>query len=103
VITPVEAQPTDVALDGERVLLVFLLGVGVVVTQVADAAGLLGNPEVQANGHRVPHVQVAVGLRRKPGHDPAAVRTTLKIRRDLAPDEVGPGQRVGSLRHSGKV
>jgi hypothetical protein len=42
---PVEAQPFDVALDGVDVFLVFLGRVGVVETQVRDAAELLARPK----------------------------------------------------------
>ena len=57
----------DVLLDGFHKLHVFLGGVGVIHTQVAQAAKLLGSAEVNDQGLAVADVQVAVGLRREPG------------------------------------
>ena len=45
--------------------LLLLLRVRVVEAQMADAAVLAGEPEIQADALRVPDVQVAVGLGRK--------------------------------------
>ena len=70
---PREAEPRDVLLDRVDVLDVFLRRVGVVEAQVADAAALGGDPEVQADRLRVADVQVAVRLRRKPRRDAAVV------------------------------
>ena len=49
VLAPVEPQPADVGLDGVDVLLLFLHGVRVVEAQVAAAAELLGDAEVEAD------------------------------------------------------
>jgi hypothetical protein len=46
-LAPVEAEPADVFLDRVDVLLLFLDRVGVVEAQVAAAAELLGDPEVE--------------------------------------------------------
>ena len=59
----------DILLDGVHVLGVLLGGVGVVHAQVAQTAELLGGAEVDAQGLAVADVQIAVGLRRKPGVD----------------------------------
>ncbi len=72
----------DVLLDGLDVLHVLLGGVGVIHTQVAQAAVLLGGAEVDAQGLTVADVQVAVGLRGKTGMDghalePATLRDVL--------------------------
>jgi hypothetical protein len=48
----------------------FLLRVGVVEAQVADAAVLLGEPEVEGDALGVANVQVAVRLGREAGADP---------------------------------
>ena len=68
-VAPVEAEPADVLLDGVDVLDVFLDRVGVVEAQVAAAAELGGDAEVEADGLGVADVQVAVGLGRKAGDD----------------------------------
>ena len=57
----------DILLDGVHILGVLLGGVGVVHAQVAQAAVTLGGAEVDAQGLAVTDVQIAVGLRRKPG------------------------------------
>ena len=64
---PAEPEPLDVAHDGLDVLRLLLGRIRVVETQVALAAELLGQPEVQADRLRVPDVKVAVGLRGKAG------------------------------------
>ncbi len=69
VLAPVVAEPAHVGLDGVDVLLLFLLGVRVVEAQVAAAAELLGNAEVEADRLGVADVQVAVRLGRKASHD----------------------------------
>ena len=63
---PVETEPVDIFLDGVDVLDVLLDRVGVVEAEIAVPAELDGNPEVQADGLRVPDVQVPVGFRREP-------------------------------------
>jgi hypothetical protein len=68
VLAPVEAQPAHVALDGVDVLLLLLGRVGVVEAQVAAAAELPRDAEVEADRLGVPDVQVAVGLGRKARH-----------------------------------
>ena len=64
-IVPVEAEPLDVVLDRVDVLDVFLDRVGVVEAQVAVAAELAGDAEVEADRLGVPDVQVAVRFRRE--------------------------------------
>ena len=65
VLAPVEPQPADVGLDGVDVLLLFLDGVRVVEAQVAAAAELPGDAEVEADRLRVADVEVTVRLRGK--------------------------------------
>ncbi|MCY1531299.1 hypothetical protein D9M68_665200 [compost metagenome] len=81
---PVEAQPVHGLDDGVDVLLVFLFGVGVVEAQVADAAEIARQPEVQADALGVADVQVAVGLRRKAGADTGRVQAALLLLRRRA-------------------
>jgi hypothetical protein len=102
---PVEAQPAHVVLDGAHVLGVFLGRVGVVQAQVAGAAELRGDAEVQADRLGVADVQVAVGLRREAGADGGVPAAGQVVADDLA-DEVaadgggGVGRgRGGGLRH----
>ncbi len=68
VVAPVVAQPAHVGLDGVDVLLLFLLRVRVVEAQVAAAAELLGDAEVETDRLGVADVQVAVRLGRKTRH-----------------------------------
>jgi hypothetical protein len=63
------AQPVHHLADGVDVFLLFLLGVGVVEAQVAHAAVVLRQAEVQPDALGVADVQVAVGLGRKAGAD----------------------------------
>ena len=75
-VAPVKAQPMDILLDGVHVLSVLLSGVGVIHAEVAETAELLGGAEVDAQGLAVSDVQIAVGLRRKPGVDGLSLELT---------------------------
>ena len=86
-LAPVEAEPADVGLDGVDVLLLFLDRVGVVEAQVAAAAELAGDAEVEADGLGVADVEVAVGLRREAGDD-ARRRALAQVGGDDLADEV---------------
>ncbi len=66
-LRPLEAEPADVALDRIHVLHILLHGVRVVETEVALAAVLLRQAEVDADALGVADVQVAVGLGRETG------------------------------------
>ena len=87
-LTPIEPQPSDVLLDGPDVLHVLGEGIGVVEAEVADAPILLSQTEVQDDGLGMPDVEVAVGLRRKPGFHPAPVGPIFLVFGDDGPDEV---------------
>ena len=87
VVAPVEAQPAHVALDGVDVLLLLLHRVGVVEAEVAVAAELLRDAEVQADGLGMADVQVAVGLGREAGDD-AVVAPFAQVGGDDVADEV---------------
>ena len=97
---PAEPQPGDVLLDRLDVLDVFLRGVRVVHPEVAPAAELAGDAEVQADRLGVADVQVAVGLRGKPRVDTAAVPAGLAVGDDDLADEV-EGRGVGRDRVHG--
>ena len=70
---PVEPEPAHILLDRGDVGEVFRERVGVVETQVALAAVVQGQPEVEADGFGVTNVEETVGLRRKPRGHPTAV------------------------------
>ena len=76
---PVEAQPAHRRHDRVVVLDVLLDRIGIVEAQVAGAAILGGEPEVQADRLGVPDVQVAVGLGWKAGDDAPAVLARAQI------------------------
>ena len=99
---PLVAEPADVGLDRVDVLLLLLLGVGVVEPEVAAAAELARDAEVEGDRLGMADVEVAVGLGREPrdgGGDPAGADVGGH---DVA-DEVaalGRGGRIG--RHGGR-
>ena len=67
VLAPVVAQPAHVVLDGLDEGVLLLGRVGVVEAQVAAAAELLGDAEVEAHRLGVADVQVPVWLGRESG------------------------------------
>ena len=98
-VVPREPQPPDVVLDRLDVLDVLGNGIGVVEAQVAGAAEIACDAEVQANRLGMADVQVPVGLGRKPRGDTTAVFTGRVVGGDDLPDEVealgGAGRRQG--------
>ena len=84
----IETQPLHVFDDGVDVFVGLLGGIRVVHAQIADAAELSGDAEVQADGLGVTDVQIAVGFRREPRHHPAAVLAGLDLFRHDRPDEI---------------
>ena len=78
-LAPAEAQPLHRVDDGVDVFGVFFFGVGVVKAQVAHAAVLLGQSEVDANAFGVAHMQIAIGLGRKAGADLGGVWLALGV------------------------
>src|ERR1700682_3916866 len=89
VLAPIEPEPMDVTLDGIDVLLLFLGGIGIVEAQIAASAELLRHPEIQANRLGMTDVQIAVRLRRKPGHN-LGVPLGIEVRLDDVADGVTP-------------
>jgi len=73
-LAPVKTQPTYRVDDAVDVFGVFFFGVGVVKTQVANAAIVTRQAKVQANAFGVANVQVAVGLWGKAGANFGRVR-----------------------------
>ena len=88
---PVEAQPADVLLDRVDVLDVFFRGVGVVEAQVAGAAELGRNAEIQADRLGVADVQVAVRLGREARGDTSGVLPRADVLSHDGPDEIERG------------
>ena len=78
-LAPLESQPLDVALNGTHIFHVFLLWVGVVHTQVAHTAILLGQSEVDGYSLGMTYVQVAVGFGRETCLQPSAVLACLQL------------------------
>ena len=86
---PAEAEPADVVLDGFDKLLAFLEWIGVVEAEVAMAAIFFGEAEIEADRPGVADVQIAVGLRRKPGMHPPAVLARGEVPGNHLADEAG--------------
>ena len=100
VLAPVEAQPAHVGLDGVDVLLLLLGGVGVVEAQVAAAAELAGDAEVEADRLGVADVQVAVGLRREARHDGGVPPAAQVVGHDVADEVAALGGDAGVSAHT---
>ena len=100
VTAPGVAQPLYILLDGINVLLGFLLGVGIIKTQVALTTKSLGNTKVQANGLGMPNVQVAIRLWREPRHYLAGVFAFGNRVFDQALNKVMGFLRLGAHRFS---
>ena len=99
---PRKTQPPDVFLDGVDVLDVFFGRVGIVEAKVAGASGLLGDPEIQANGLGMPDMQVPVRFRRKARRHPSAVLPRRQVVGDDRADEINRRLRRGRsvlIRH----
>src|SRR5215472_1862491 len=85
VLTPIETQPSDRLFDGVLVLDVLFDGVGIVKAEMADAAILCGEAEIEADGLGMPNVKVAIGLwREASNHSSAILAATAMLRDDLA-------------------
>ena len=89
VLAPIEAEPAHVGLDGVDIFLLFLGGIGVVEAQIALAAEFLRDPEIEADRFGVADMQIAVRLRRKPGHD-LVVLLGVEVGLDDVANEVAP-------------
>lgn len=86
-IFPVESQPPDVPLDPFHEVHILRLGIGIVEPEVAQAAVLLRDPEIQADRLGVADMEVAVGLGREAGDD-RAFPAAFQIGADDVADEV---------------
>ena len=63
-----KTQPVNIRLNGADVLILFLLGIGVVKTQIAAPAKLAGQAEIETDGLGMTDMQVTVGLGGKAGY-----------------------------------
>ena len=86
---PVKAEPLYVIDDGIGVLDILFLGIGVVHAQMAAAAVLLSQAEVEAYGFGVADMEIAVRLRGEPGHHLAVVLAGADILVYDILDEIG--------------
>ena len=102
VLAPVEPEPADVGHDRVDVLLLLLDRVRVVEPEVAGAAELAGDAEVQGDRLRVPDVEVAVGLGRE-ARDRRGDPPRGDVGADGLADEVAPLGRIGRRRSRGGV
>src|SRR5262245_9666697 len=98
VLAPIEAEPAHVTFDRVDVFLLLLGGVGVVEAQVAAAAELFGDAEVEADRLGMADVQVAVGLGRKAG-DNRLLPAGLEVGLDNIANEILPRLAGLNCRH----
>src|SRR6516162_5736855 len=92
VLTPVEAEPMNVALDRVDVLLLLPGRVGVVEAQVAAAAIFLRHTKIDPDRFCVTDVEIAVWLWREAGHHLGGAP-----RSDIGFDDVA--DKVAACRH----
>src|SRR5210317_171947 len=88
-VFPVKTQPVHIVLDRLDELGALLARIRIVETQKRPSASLGGYAEVEANGHDVPDMQIAVRLWRKSGHDFRMLARLEVVVNDLA-DEIPP-------------
>ncbi len=97
-VAPFVAEPVHPLDDRVHELLVLLYRIRVVEAQVALAAVLLGDPEIEADGFRVADVQIPVRLGRETRDDPPAVPAVGDVVGNDLADEV-PAAGFSSLGH----
>lgn len=86
---PIEPQPSDVALNGLDIFKVFGGWIGVVESQMADAArGVIRDAEVQTNRFRVTDMEIAVWLGWETRNDTTTVFACCTIGSDDVADKV---------------
>ncbi len=101
-LAPVEAEPAHVALDGVDIFLLLLGRVGVVEAQIAAAAELFREAEIEADRFGVADMEIAVGLGREAG-DHGLAAPGVEIGLDDVADEIAPRfscRRFGLRHHS---
>src|SRR6266404_6047090 len=103
VLPPIEAEPAHVLLNRVDVLDVLGRGIGVVEAQVADAAELAREAEVQADAFRVADVEVAVRLRREARHRARVLPGADVLGDDRANEVRNRSRRRGGGRHPRRI
>ena len=78
-ISPLEAQPLDVFLNGFYIFYIFFRRVCIIETQVTGSSVSLCDSEVQTNGFCMSDVQVSVRLWRETGLNSSTVFTFLQV------------------------
>ena len=78
-VSPLETEPLDVAHDVLYVFCILLGGVGIVETQVANAAKLLCYTKVHADGLSVTNVDISVGFWWETGLQTTAILTCFQV------------------------
>ena len=104
-VVPREPEPPDVLLNRLDVFDVLGDRVGVVEAQVAGAAEVPGDAEIEADRFRVADVEVAIRFRREARGDAAAVLPRCHVGSDDFTNEIEPGAGLGCRRrrHKGIV
>ena len=97
-IRPAIDQPADIGHDRVDVFGLFLRRVGVVHPDVADAAELVGDAEIEADRFGVADVKIAIWLRRKTCPNLRMAAGFQIFDHDVA-DEIGWGRVVRRLSH----
>src|SRR5262249_15437629 len=102
--SPVEAEPVHILLDGVDIFLLLFRRIGVVEAQMATAAELLRDTEIEGNRLGVADVQIAAPLRRKAGHH-AGIAFRGEILGDGVAEEIRPClcHRGRNFRHATSV
>ena len=95
-VAPIEAEPANVLLDALDELVLLLGRVGVVEAQVATAAELLGDAEVEAHRLGVTDMEVAVGLGGE-ARDDGVVAARAHIGADDVANEIPAAFAAGAL------
>ena len=68
-VTPVETEPVNIILNGFYIFGIFLGRIGIIHTQIGNAAEFLGNAKVDAKGLAVSDMKISVWFRREAGMD----------------------------------
>jgi hypothetical protein len=76
-ICPFVSQPPNIPHDVRFKLFFFFAGIGVVKPQVAESSKFGSDAKIEANGLRMPNMQVSVGFGREAGVNAAAVSVGL--------------------------
>jgi hypothetical protein len=78
-----------VLLDGFHIFHLFLGGISIIKTKIAEALELVRQSEIETDGFGVADMKIAVGFGRKTGMDPALVFFSFQVLQDNFFDEMG--------------